>query len=465
MKYLAILKDSYREAIDTKVFYVMAGLSGVLILLIASISFRPVPAEEALASIVRQSEFQLVYPDRGRGLMPEFVPVHYEVKDVKALTQAATPEAQDYRFTLAVHEMGPGSLVRAVKAWSEPPSKKRGAVMQESKAPVAEKPAPPDKQADKQGPASDQVPETLVAEFLTSQFALVGNLDVTKVERVRADPAGDTSPTYDIWTRGKTGVRGWLHDPGLFFGALPMPFLRATLGVSVYFIEDTLVNGLGAWIAILVGIVITAFFIPNMLRKGTVDLLLVKPIHRATLLVYKYVGGLAFIFLTSGITVGGIWLVLGLRSGIWAIGFLLTVFVLTFFFAILYSVSTLFGVLTRSPIVSILITCFVWFALWLAGTSYTTLAMFRSDPRFGDEIPGWANTTVNTIHNVLPRTKDLDLLTTKLLSHEVLTESEIRRQKVDRLPDVTWSESLSVSGAFIAVMLGLASWRFVTKDY
>jgi hypothetical protein len=138
---------------------------------------------------------------------------------------------------------------------------------------------------------------------------------------------------------------------------------------------------------------------------------------------------------------------------------------MTFFFAILYAVSTLFGVLTRSPIVSILITCFVWFCLWLAGTIYTTLAVFRSDPNFDKEIPRWATTTVDTIHDVLPRTKDLDLLTTKLLSREVLTESEIRRQKLDRLPDVTWGESLSVSGAFIAVILGLASWRFVTKDY
>ena len=35
MKYLAILKDSLREAIDTKVFYVMVGLSLVVILFTA----------------------------------------------------------------------------------------------------------------------------------------------------------------------------------------------------------------------------------------------------------------------------------------------------------------------------------------------------------------------------------------------------------------------------------------------
>ena len=37
---------------------------------------------------------------------------------------------------------------------------------------------------------------------------------------------------------------------------------------------------IGAWVALLTGVIITSFFVPNMLRKGTVDLLLVKPIQR-----------------------------------------------------------------------------------------------------------------------------------------------------------------------------------------
>src|SRR5436189_298975 len=83
---------------------------------------------------------------------------------------------------------------------------------------------------------------------------------------------------------------------------------------------------------------ITAFFIPEMLRKGTIDMLLAKPIHRATLLVCKDVGGLTFVLLSSAIAIGGVWLVLGLRSGIWSPQFLLVIPITTFFFAILYSV-------------------------------------------------------------------------------------------------------------------------------
>ena len=46
MKFLAILKDSVREAMDTSVFYVMAGLSALLIVVMASISFKPVSVED-----------------------------------------------------------------------------------------------------------------------------------------------------------------------------------------------------------------------------------------------------------------------------------------------------------------------------------------------------------------------------------------------------------------------------------
>src|SRR5438309_452566 len=48
MKYLALLRDSFREALDSKVLYFTFGLSVLLILSLLSISFRPVtPADQA----------------------------------------------------------------------------------------------------------------------------------------------------------------------------------------------------------------------------------------------------------------------------------------------------------------------------------------------------------------------------------------------------------------------------------
>ena len=42
-KFFAILRDSFREAVDGFVIYVMLVLSGVVILLVGSLSFDPLP--------------------------------------------------------------------------------------------------------------------------------------------------------------------------------------------------------------------------------------------------------------------------------------------------------------------------------------------------------------------------------------------------------------------------------------
>jgi hypothetical protein len=52
MKYWAILKDSFKEALDTKVIYVMVGLSLFVTFVVASMSFKPLPAKTLMRQIV-----------------------------------------------------------------------------------------------------------------------------------------------------------------------------------------------------------------------------------------------------------------------------------------------------------------------------------------------------------------------------------------------------------------------------
>jgi hypothetical protein len=161
------------------------------------------------------------------------------------------------------------------------------------------------------------------------------------------------------------------------------------------------------------------------------------------------------------VLIGALWGVVGLRTGVWAPGFLLSVLVLTFFFAVLYAVSALYGVLTRSPVVAILVTCLAWFLFWLVGTLYPVI----EDTKRHQEFPEWVYPTIETLHAVLPRTKDLDLLMARVLSRELLADNDRRSQGLDKLPEVTWGESLTISGAFVTVLLGVACWRFYRKDY
>jgi ABC-type transport system involved in multi-copper enzyme maturation permease subunit len=192
--------------------------------------------------------------------------------------------------------------------------------------------------------------------------------------------------------------------------------------------------------------------------------LLAKPIRRGALLIYKYVGGLSFIFINTAAVVLGVFLVLGLRSGLWVTGFLWMIPILTFFFAILYAASTLMGVLTRSAIVAILVTVAFWFVCFLAGTFHGVLyAMKQIQPK--DQLPAWAYVAADSVHAVLPRTSDLGLLTDRLVYEQVLTEAEIRRNQLNLAPPVNWIESVSVSFGWVVLLLGLACWRFATKDY
>src|SRR5207248_9846741 len=105
------------------------------------------------------------------------------------------------------------------------------------------------------------------------------------------------------------GSRGWPHAIYVFFGAVP-PLKHIPLGQALKTIQDNIVNGIGAAVTLMLSVVITAFFVPNLLRKGSVDLLISKPIGRSVLLIYKYVGGLTFIFLLSCFTIGGLWLIM-----------------------------------------------------------------------------------------------------------------------------------------------------------
>jgi hypothetical protein len=241
---------------------------------------------------------------------------------------------------------------------------------------------------------------------------------------------------------------------------------------------------------VLIGVIITASFIPSMLQKGAVELWLSKPILRPALLIFKYLGGLTFVFVLTAVTVLGVWTAIGLRSGIWAPGFLIVIPAVTFYFALLYSVSTLAAVLTRSTVVAILLTLAAWFGLWLTGTVHAALDEVRHardkieksikeaagpageeqaevEVKVGSDgppdIPRWVYGIADAVYTVLPRTRELNDLTAEWVGRGLLSDADQKRhEKADRPP---WWETVGVTAAFIAVMLGLACWKFARTDY
>ena len=459
MKFLAILRDSLREAIDLKVFYVMVGLSAFLIVLALTVTFTPAGdakefmemAAAPLSVNVEEAGLQLQEPDRMLAwLLHQASKGRYEVVHAEAVQGAQDHPASHYRVLLRWRQGFVG----------------RGKIN-------------PDREL-------QRVREGF-GDLLGSRIVAVTDA------RLVSPTSTGSPPDIELTTApSRLTKRLWKHNFSILFGLVPLPFLNGPLVGQLLLIENTLVNFLGATIALLVSVVITAFFIPNMLRKGTVDLLLVKPIRRPTLLVYKYVGGLTFIFLNTALAVGGVWLVLSLRSGVWAPGFLMTIPIITFYFAILYALSTLFGVLTRSPVAAILLTCMFWFFLFILGTmhSYFELEVtdegrkalheawesgkpkeqrkpYEDDGLTPDERraqQGWFKQGVRRLHFILPRTSELGQLTSRYVLSDLVYDNPALERRVDPTP-VSWRETLTVSGIFIAVMLGLACWRFSTKEY
>ena len=104
-------------------------------------------------------------------------------------------------------------------------------------------------------------------------------------------------------------------------------------------------------------------FIPSMLEKGTVDLLLSKPISRAQIILGKFFGGFAVVFVNLAYIIIGLWFLLGLKFGVWAPSILLSIVIISFTFAVLYSLIILVGILTRSSILAMMLSYLIFFVL------------------------------------------------------------------------------------------------------
>ena len=108
------------------------------------------------------------------------------------------------------------------------------------------------------------------------------------------------------------------------------------------------------WI-LLFGIFGIAGLIPRMLEKGTIDLFLSKPLTRTELLMARALGAVSGIAVNLVYFFLGIWLIFGLKLGVWHWGFLTSVMYVVYAFVCFFSVVTIVGLITRSTGTSIML--------------------------------------------------------------------------------------------------------------
>jgi ABC-type transport system involved in multi-copper enzyme maturation permease subunit len=257
----------------------------------------------------------------------------------------------------------------------------------------------------------------------------------------------------------------WPHKATILFGAIPLGNSKKPSEL-VYYITYYGVSLVGAPVIMLLSCIITAFYIPNMLRKGTIDMLLAKPINRIALLLFKYMGGLTFMFVNTALLIFGLWIALGLRSGIWEPVFLINIPVITFEFAFFYAVSTLAAIVTRSPIVSILLCILTWFILSAVGWAHAGANALKGPDGGEGLVTGWLATSADVIHTVFPHYLDLGWVSDRALEERSLAMTTAEREHMaKRYEKYTWGESILITGLYIAAFLAVSCWWFASKDY
>jgi hypothetical protein len=171
----------------------------------------------------------------------------------------------------------------------------------------------------------------------------------------------------------------------------------------------------------------------------------------------------------------------GIQTGMWLTSFLWCIAIYSFEFAIFYAVSALFGVWTRSPILSILSVIVVWGYLCVVGWGHWGLVEFPSLQAAEGAPPlverQWYVVGFEVLHAISPRYKDIDWLTARAIKAEMLRPDDITKagaeeaykaqlEQLDKeFGSYSWSASLGVSCAFIAVVLALTLCLFTFRDY
>jgi ABC-type transport system involved in multi-copper enzyme maturation permease subunit len=458
-KPLAILKDSLREAWDSKTLLVMLVLAGLFLIGVASIGYEPAAPKSVFEDYAHTLSAPVVWIDHGK----KPAQARRQLMSATLTTFKTNKEANhapsgEYEFTVVVKSADgfDKGIDLAVALWHEDGSGKFVKVDKDENPNIANlKP-------------NSEITDEMMRDYLAGVLELQTMVPVSGFERLPDAEPGER--VYKISTGPSKEPRVWPVTFSVAFGAWESP-APLPLGILLYVIQDYVLNSIGGLIIILIAVIVTAFFIPNMLRPGTVVMLLSKPINRTTLLLFKYFGGLFFVAILATFTVGGVWLITGVRAGVWAPGIFAVVPLMTLTFAILYAVSTVTAVWTRNSIVAILVTLAVAGFLWLVGkveffaqatrVEADALATIRGEEA---KYPTWAK-VAGSLDSVLPRWHDIDVLTGHVIMDSLMTlkQMEARGASNKHLP--SWAGTIAVTGGWIALLLGLACWRFSVKDY
>src|SRR2546425_7445284 len=193
-------------------------------------------------------------------------------------------------------------------------------------------------------------------------------------------------------------------------------------------------------IGMFLALMATSTLFAQMLQKGSIDLLLCRPIPRWRLITARFVGGAAIMAFNAIYLFLGVWTVLGMKSAVWNRGFPLSTIFAIFGFVVLFSVVMVVSVTSESgPAGLLAASTMLMFSPLLA-------AHERITPAFSSEL---YRRVFRTLYWVLPKSAE--------------TIGAMRRLIIERPLELNWVVGTSFIFALVCY-IGTVVY-FTRKDY
>jgi ABC-type transport system involved in multi-copper enzyme maturation permease subunit len=172
---------------------------------------------------------------------------------------------------------------------------------------------------------------------------------------------------------------------------------------------DRLVRGVYGGIAtflytwgMFLSVFASAGLIPSVLEPGRIELLLSKPLSRTHILLGRFAGNVLVVALNTSYLVLGVWIILGLKTGIWSPVFLISIATTTFIFAVLLAVVVFIGVTLESAAAATMITVALMIISPILAQTSLMMRLLSSD---------WSRNLWRGIYYALPKVYEVGKMT------------------------------------------------------
>ncbi len=179
---------------------------------------------------------------------------------------------------------------------------------------------------------------------------------------------------------------------------------------SQWGLKDGIVSGLKLLLinplyggGLFLSIFAASSFIPVMLEKGSIEILLSKPVSRAQIIIGKFLGVTFMVFMNITYFVSILTILIGIKFQVWDFFFFSTIFTITLAFAVLYSLIILIGIITKTSLPAMILSYLIFFIL--------SPVLNARDAFNFSQTNSFLSTLGDILYYITPRTSELGSLT------------------------------------------------------